>query len=865
MALRERGSQLASLRQWLDEASRDGGRMVFVAGEAGVGKSALVREFCDSSNAPVAIGMCDASGTPRPLGPVADIAAAWGAPLSDLVHQGTSPTGVATTFLAALEEQHIVVVEDAHWSDEATLDVLGFVARRMDRTRSLVIVTYREDEAAAGHPLRQLMGDLATSTAVRRLCVPPLTAAGVAAMAAGHSVDSDLLFLRTGGNPFFVSEVLAAGGTGVPDTVRDAVLARAARLEGPAREALDAAAVVPARVEIAFLASLSGVETSAIDECVESGMLVSEGPPEVMFRNELAREAVEASLPPARRAALHGKAARLLAARGDADPARVAHHAAAAGDGELALEQATIAARRAAAMGARREAVALFTTALRFADGAPSDERAELLEGIAQNARFTTAPAGVQAALEALALRRAAGDDYAIAGSLNKLAMAYCSAGQFDASEQTKQEALRVLEPLGDTQLLAQACSLMAMTHLVASRADLTLEWSERAIGMAERTGADEALARAFNARGTMRILTGDPAGRDDLLHSITIANAIGNVTFAAIGWANLGAAAGETRDYATAEPALRNALPLGKEEDDNGLVSSCLGMLANLQLDRGEWDETERTLAALPPDCEPRDDFTAQFVLGKLGARRGDPLAAARLTAAWQTAVDMGEFQALWPVAAARAELAWLQGDPAALGDDLDTLVEDAVTARHEWAAGELAVWRHRLGGPSDRPDPCATPFALELEGLAREAAEAWDQFGCPYEAAAALANSDKEADLLSALARLDNLGASAAAELVRRRLHQKGIRRIPRGPRPQTAAHPARLTQRETEVLALVADGLADADIAARLFISRKTVGHHVSALLRKLDASSRSEAAAVARRRGLVVQDREAAAPT
>lgn len=171
----------------------------------------------------------------------------------------------------------------------------------------------------------------------------------------------------------------------------------------------------------------------------------------------------------------------------------------------------------------------------------------------------------------------------------------------------------------------------------------------------------------------------------------------------------------------------------------------------------------------------------------------------------------------------------------------------------------GELAYWRWQAGILEEIPPGAAEPYALRIAGDWAQAAEFWTQIGCPYEAALALAEADDDDQLRRALEELHTLGARPAAAIIARRLRKRGARGLPRGPRPATRRNPANLTPRELEVLALVAQGLRNAEIGERLFLSAKTVDHHVSAILRKLGVRTRGEASAEAVRLGLVGQDR------
>ena len=326
----ERAVLLATMRGF----AGPGGCLLFVAGEAGIGKTELVNRFCAGLPAGTAVyrGSCDALATPRALGPLLDIARIRPRGLGRLLAGGQDRHALFTAFLDLLATgPSVTVVEDAHWADEATLDLLLFVARRIGELPAMVIVTYRSEEVDRDHPLRRVLGDLATVRSVRRLTVPPLTEAAVAALAEQAGRDGAQLHAVTGGNPFFVTEALGAPADDVPATVRDAVLARASRLTGAARAVLDLVSLVPDRVEVALLEAIAResfeVGSAGLDDALRSGMLVLDVPATVGFRHELARRAVEADVPAAHAAGLHGRILAFLAAADGVDPARLSFHA----------------------------------------------------------------------------------------------------------------------------------------------------------------------------------------------------------------------------------------------------------------------------------------------------------------------------------------------------------------------------------------------------------------------------------------------------------------------------------------------------------------------------------------------------------
>ena len=356
-------------------------------------------------------GTCDPLFTPRPFGPLFAIAEGTGGELGPALAQGANPHQVALALARELRSSPptVLVLEDLHWADEATLDVFTLLVRRAEATPALVVGTYRDDALENAHPLRRVLGELATTAAVRRLKLAPLSPDAVGRLAAPHGVDGRELYEKTGGNPFFVVEVLAGGSEEIPPTVKDAVLARAMRLSPNARALLEAAAVVPQRAELWLLEALAGAAVGAVDECVSAGMLVAEGDG-VVFRHELARLSLESSVGPASKARLHRRALAAISARpGHAlDFARLAHHAEAAGDTDAVVRFALTAAERASSMGAHREAAAQYGRVLRSGAGLPLGERADVLERRSQECYLTDQSDEAIAALEeGLECRRA--------------------------------------------------------------------------------------------------------------------------------------------------------------------------------------------------------------------------------------------------------------------------------------------------------------------------------------------------------------------------------------------------------------------------------------------------------------------------
>ncbi len=804
--LLERESSLTLLTEYAAQAAGGEGRLVLLGGEAGVGKSALVeRLHRDLPDARWSWSMCDGLFTPRPLGPLFDLADQFGGALLERCRAGADREELFRALLSQVSGPgvlDVVVVEDIHWADEATLDLLRYLSRRLRDASVLLIATYRDDGLAAGDLLRVALGDLGSQRCTRRVGLVPLSPDAVRKLAGGSGLPAPELYRLTGGNPFYVTEVLRAGMAEVPPSARDAVLARAARLSGGSREVLDVAALTGSRVETRLLQSVTGCPPPALDELLESGLLVGHGG-WVRFRHEIARLAVAHAVAGHRGQAIHGLVLAALGSFGCDDDARMAFHAEEAGDGAAVLRYAPAAARRAAGLASHREAAAQYERALRFAGGADPATLAGLHEGLADAVGLLDRWRDAETAGErALALWREAGDRLREGDALRRLSRIKWNMCRGREAVAAAEAAISALEALGPSVELARAYATSANQRMLYADHDAAIDLAQRAQELATRFGATAVYSDALNTQAASAAYMGlDWTGQ--MRRALDIALAGGHHHEAARAYTNLCGIHADKRELAAAEKYFMQAVAYCDEHDIT-TYAICLRSERSSMLDRtGRWDEaialsTEILTKAGP---SPVNRLCALIRLGEMRARRGEPGVWECLDEAAATADQTGEQQQQIPARLARAEAHWLEGRTDAARREAE-LADDACTGPDAWHRGAVAVWLRRTGSPRRVRGEVAEPYRLLLDGDPVGAAQVWTRLSCPYDTAMALADASHEVALREALSIVTSLGAQPAARIIRQRLRALGARPVPAGPRMATREQPFGLTRRTAAV---------------------------------------------------------------
>lgn len=856
MQLLERDDILQRLEKLLATARGGDGRAVLVRGEAGIGKTSAVRAFTDShfEDAFVLWGGCDDLLTARPLGPIWDMALDESA-LGEAL-RGQDRYEVFTVVLELMSRSlrpTVVVIEDIHWADEATLDLIKFLGRRIARSHGLLILTYRDGQVPGDRPLRVALADIAASV-LERITLTPLSPEAVSELASEAGGITQGLWELTGGNPFFLTEVLGAEHELVPGSVRDAVMGRVSRLSPLARALVDLVSVVPGRAELELVDRVLGPSEEAASEAEAAGVIVLTEDA-LTFRHELARRSVETDLPQIRRREINLEVLRAVEDLGY-DVSRAAHHARVGGDVDALVRLAPLAARRAAAMESHNEAVAHLRALEPHLDRLEPELCADHYDLWAFEEYLGSEIAWAEEIIEiGIGLRRRLNDPEKLGHSLLLGSRIAWVRNRRSLATEMANEAASVLESVGGLPL-ATAYSAISQLAMLAGDEKRTLWYGEKALAVAGEEPS-QARAHALNNIGTAKTIPRYPEGIEELEESYAMSADIHSSHDQIRAAVNISWGAIYHRDLATAELWAGRAHELSLDREIASFDAYVTGELALIDEMRGNWAEAEAkvcfvldTLAELGTA-----NIVASTLLGRLQARRGEPDAKTHLMDGWERSLQANEVQRTTPAAISLAEYVWIGGKlDEAIFPQMREILADCIDRDSPWMAGELAFWLLLIGELEHMPDIAPEPYRLAGEGDWEGAAAFWEERGIPYDRALALSHGDTDARI-EALGIFDDLGAIPVAARLRSELAEAGVNRVPRGPTRATRDNPFGLTARQLEVLHHLSDGMTNAEIADRLFVSNRTVDHHVSAILGKLGANSRSDAASMARDAGLL----------
>lgn len=863
----ERDEPLAAIIDSVVSLRCGAGGIVLVSGEAGIGKTTLLTEFRGliGEGVKLAWGGCDALYTPSPLAPLAEMARILDGEIVRLLAEEAKRPVLFQAVIDAIQNAPaptILVFEDIHWADHATIDLLRFLGRRINALSALLVLSFRRDEIEKEHPLTVLLGELSPAR-TKRIELQGLSRTGVESLAKIAGRSGEGIFEITGGNPFFVTELLASdnlGGSDVPTSIKDAVGAKLARLDRREREGLELTSVAPFALDRRLLRELLRENADdIIAKCVARNFIVQDKDGSVRFRHELARLAVLARLSASEQTKIHANILKvLLTMDREGDLARIVHHAAGALDAKQVLAAAPRAARRAAALGAHREAAAHLATALRFVAEAEPELAARLYEDWAYEAGLALRidEDVLEARRHAVTIWRALGRTDKVGENLRWLSRLHWYRGEASEAIQFADEAIRTLEAAPASRELAMAYSVRSQLHMLNDRMDEAVLWGNRALALAEKFDDVEVRVHALNNVGTALAFRIGDAGAKMLEESLALAIDRGFHEHAARVYTNLSEYLITSKQFGRADDVLSKGIAFDTRHDLDSWTNYLIGRQAQLRLEQGRLSEAvmiARGVLAL-------DNLTlvmrlpALTVLAKARSRQGEGDARELLAAALEQAMATGEPQNITPVRFALIEAAWLSGKSSAAADHMNSLSAVDLAALDPWQMGELAIWSCRFGVQAGAlaHEELPQPFQLELSGRFAEAGAAWGRLGLPFEAGAALLQAGENAsfeDLQCAFKHFADIGAAPGVKKVRDLANRLGmLDRLPRprrGPYSKARQNQLGLTRREQEVLVLLVGGANNRQIADRLVRSERTIEHHVSSILTKLNAANRVEA--------------------
>jgi ATP/maltotriose-dependent transcriptional regulator MalT len=862
MALIEREGFMALLQEHFENVAGGEGHCILLCGEAGIGKTALVRTFCkqQANKCNIYQGACDDLFTPRPLAPLYDVL--WQVNKQRWLFPANEERSILFTHffqeLSTNKGEMLLVFEDIHWADEGTLDFIKFFVRRIDQLPCLFILTYRDDEIYSTHPLRNVLGQLPPDS-FTKLALKPLSRQAVVEMATQKGFSGEDVYCISGGNPFYVNEILASYSPGVPDNIKNSILSVYERQKEGTKNTWQIWSVMPEGLEVNRVARVKSAWGESIDHCFAINVItVQDG--KVVFKHELYRRTIEESLTPLKRIELNKRMLELFLdsfeEKGEIE--RILHYANNANEKELVVKYAPEAAKKAASIGAHKEAAKLLLSAIEYFEGNATNQMAELYEAYAYECYLSNQIKEAIAFTEkVLGLWNEKADIEMAGDSLSFLSSLWWFEGNMKNAEAFAQQAIDLLKDQPTSATKAMAFSNMSALKMLSDEPAECILWAEKAIEMATELGNRAILSHALNNVGTVQMLTpsSEQKGVAKLQQSLEIALQHSYHEHVARAYTNLGIGSVRIKNHSFASRALEDGFHYCEERNLNFWTDYILSWKARLELDKGSWTEACNIADnLLKNENQPTIiKITSLIVLARILMRRGNDVRTLLLEAKTISFETM-ELQLVLLSMVALLEYEWLTDKTIIEKGDIEKTSVLMQRAGIDLEKAELTFWMKKAGRHFVSSRKITEAYDISSAAKALKAAAFWEERGCPYEQALVLFEG-KDDDKRKAIAMIKDLGASAVYEKIKQEMRDLGIKNIPLGIRNSTRGNAAFLTNREMDVLTLLKEGLHNKEIATQLYISTKTVDHHISSILFKLDADSRSKAVAEAVSMGIL----------
>ena len=861
MALIEREVFMALLQKQFENVAGGEGHCILLCGEAGIGKTALVKTFFKEQVGACSIyqGACDSLFTPRPLAPLYDVLwqvnkERWPVPPSNEERSVL----FANFFqeLRAKKERILLVFEDIHWADEGTLDFIKFFIRRIDHLPCLFILTFRDNEIYSSHPLRNVLGQLSPDS-FTKLTLPPLSKQAVIELATHKGYNGEDVYSISEGNPFYVNEILASYSPGIPDNIKDSILSVYERQKEGTKNAWQIWSVMPEGLEVEHVAKIK--LSLDINHCFAIGVIIVQNDI-VVFKHELYRRTIEESLTPIKRIELNKMMLELFldSFEEKREIERILHYAKNANEKELVVKYAPLAAKKAASIGAHTEASKLWLTAIEYFEGNDVKQLTGFYEGYAHECYLSNQIKEAIAFTEkVLNLWKEKADIEKTGGSLCFLSRLWRFDGNRKNAESFALQAIDLLKDQPASSTKAMTFSNMSQLKMLSDEQAECLFWGEKAIEMAKQLDNEEILCAALNNIGTVQMLipASEQKGIAMLQQSLEIALQRSYSEHAARAYNNVAGSSIRIKKYALATEVLEEGIRYCEERDLNFWTAYMLSWKARLDIENGNSTEAWNIADDLLKNKDQAAiiKITALIVLAKIMMRKGEN-ALTLLQEAKRMSFETMELQRIIPSMIALLEYEWLTGKTMIEKDDIEQTTILMQRNGIDSEKNEFAFWIKKAGRHFVPFKEIAEGYDTSIAAKVLKAAAFWKKTGCPYEEALVLFEG-KDDDKRKAIAMVHDLGATAVYEKMKQEMRNLGIKNIPRGIRNSTRSNAALLTAREMDILQLLKEELQNKEIAAQLYISAKTVDHHISSILFKLDASSRSKAVTEAVRIGIL----------
>lgn len=862
----ERDVPLQTLSDISESLVRDGGAIVLVSGEAGIGKTTFLQSFLENVGKEFTVrwGSCDPLTTPRVLGPVHDMYSHFGPKVQSALDDEAPFSKLVNCVIDDLQntvKPNLFVVEDAHWADNATLDLLKCIGRRVSFLKTLIVISYRSDEIAKDHPLSQAIGDF-PQYRLHRLPLFPISKNGVELLAIAAGKSGDGLHEATSGNPFYVTEFLAnenSENAALPASIQDAVGARINRLQDNYRTFLETISVIPHTIDSALIEKLfEGESASLADFCVQRQFLKADGEESFRFRHELARLGTLARLPLYRQREIHKNIFTLLKdnlKRTTVD--QQLFHAAAAKLPSEVIELATVAAKNASQTGSHAEAASHYATALEYVDHAPAEVKATLFESWSYEAALVEInQQTIDARHKALEIWRTLNRPKKIGENLRWLSRQHWYKGESEKASAYLDEAIKILENTEPSEERAMAYSLSSQYHMINDRMEEAVKLGEKALALEEKYPNPEVRAHAMTNVGSALLIRDDRRGLEYMKESLEISLKHDLHEHAARVYTNTASSTVHGLDYDVSETAVADGIVFDTKHDLDSWTHYLFGIMAWLRMEQSRFEEAE-TIASGVLNLENQTllmKLPSLLILSRVSLRLGRNGHEELIYQALNDSTSVGEPQYVCPARVSLIEAAWHKNAHDDIHEQIEKIIPINTIPHYTWRGGEVGIWMHRYGyevpGLDDPRLPL--PYRLEIEGRHQEAGEAWIKKGNPYRAAQSLMHASGEEALPAYLLAKDLLETCIANGTLKKLGNlatENGLANSlvisKRGPRKEARQHPLGLTAKEQQILPLIVEGLTNKEISQEFSRSTRTVENHVASILKKMNVKNRMEA--------------------